>query len=209
MQSPSFFLFLTTAVLMIATPGPDLIYIITRGITQGRQIALLSTVGVCAGYIVHTIFAVLGLSALVQSSAGVFEMIRYAGAAYLVYLGIRTLRSKQHLILKPAEVKPTKKSRIVWQGIITSVLNPKGILFFMAFLPQFVNPYVGRVVAQMFALGLTFTVLCFLIYGTVGYFAGSLGNRLAGHTKFADVLQWITGTVLVGLGLRLALPEHR
>ena len=83
MQSPSFFLFLTTAVLMIATPGPDLIYIITRGITHGRQIALLSTVGVCAGYIVHTIFAVLGLSALVQSSAGVFEMIRYAAAAHL------------------------------------------------------------------------------------------------------------------------------
>ncbi|MBD2103533.1 LysE family translocator [Leptolyngbya sp. FACHB-261] len=209
MQPPGFLLFLTTATLLIITPGPDMLYVITRGVAQGRRTALLSTLGICSGYVIHTFFAVLGLSALLQSSAAAFEIIRYAGAAYLLYLGIQTLLSKQRLTIASAGANSNKLNRVVWQGIITSVLNPKGILFFIAFLPQFVDPNPSRVGIQLFALGLTFTTLCFLIYGTLGYVAGTLRDRLAGQVILVEMLRYLAGTVLVGLGIRLALSEQK
>ena len=202
-------LFFTTAIVMICTPGPDIIYVSTRGISQGRVIALLSTLGVCIGYIVHTALAVLGLSALLQASATAFEIIRYAGAAYLLYLGIYTLLSKQSLIPTSNETKPVKRSKIVSQGVITSILNPKGILFFMAFLPQFVDAQIGQVPLQMLAYGLSFTTLCLIIYGMIGYFAGGLGERLAQQPQVANFMKWFSGSVMVGLGLRMAIPESK
>ena len=202
-------LFFTTAMVMICTPGPDIIYVSTRGISQGRNIALLSTFGVCIGYIVHTALAVLGLSALLQASATAYGVVRYAGACYLVYLGIRTLLSKEPLIPANNEVKPIDRSKIVWQGIITSILNPKGILFFVAFLPQFVDLQMGQVALQMLFYGLSFTILCLLVYGMVGYFAGGLGDRLAQQPRIADFMKWFSSSVLIGLGLRMAIPERK
>jgi threonine/homoserine/homoserine lactone efflux protein len=202
-------LFFTTAVVMICTPGPDIIYVSTRGIAQGRKVALLSTFGVCIGYIVHTALAVLGLSALLQASAIAFELVRYAGAAYLLYLGIRTLLSKESLIPVSNEARPVEHGKIVRQGVITSILNPKGILFFMAFLPQFVDAQLGYVALQMLIYGLSFTTLCFLIYGMIGHFAGGLGDRLAQQPRIADLMKWFSGSVLIGLGLRMAIPERK
>lgn len=202
-------LFMTTAIVMICTPGPDIIYVSTRGIAQGRNVALLSTFGVCIGYIVHTTLAILGLSALLQASATVFELVRYAGAGYLLYLGIHTLLSKKSLIPNDSPTEPVKRGRVVWQGIITSVLNPKGILFFVAFLPQFVDARIGNVPIQMLFYGLFFTLLCLLIYGTIGHFSGALGSRLARQPRVADFMKWFSGSVLVALGLRMALPERR
>lgn len=202
-------LFLTTAIVMICTPGPDIIYVSTRGIAQGRNIALLSTLGVCIGYMVHTVLAVLGLSALLQASATAYGVVRYAGACYLVYLGIRTLLSKESLIPVNNEVRPIDRSKIVWQGIITSILNPKGILFFVAFLPQFVDTAIGYVFLQMLFYGLSFTILCLLIYGMIGYFAGRLGDRLVQQPKIADFMKWFSGSILIGLGLRMAIPERK
>lgn len=202
-------LFLTTAVVMICTPGPDIIYVSTRGIAQGRNVALLSTLGVCIGYIAHTALAVLGLSALLQASTTAFEIVRYAGACYLLYLGIRTLLSKESLIPANNESKPVERGKIVWQGVITSILNPKGILFFVAFLPQFVDAHSGQVPLQMLVYGLSFTILCLLIYGMIGYFAGGLGNKLARQPRVADFMKWFSGSVLIGLGLRMAIPERK
>ena len=202
-------LFFTTSIVMICTPGPDIIYVSTRGIAQGRNIALLSTLGVCIGYIVHTALAVLGLSALLQASATAFGIVKYAGACYLLYLGIRTLLSKESLIPVDNQIRPIERSKIVWQGVITSILNPKGILFFMAFLPQFIAPQVGQVPLQMLLYGLSFTILCLLIYGMIGYFAGSLGDRLSQQPRIADFMKWFSGSILIGLGLRMAVPERR
>lgn len=202
-------LFITTAVVMICTPGPDIIYVTTRGIAQGRNVALLSTLGVCIGYIFHTALAVLGLSALLQTSATAFEVVRYAGAAYLLYLGIRTLLSKESFIPTNNENLPIEHSKIIFQGVITSILNPKGILFFMAFLPQFIDAQMGQVPLQMILYGLSFTILCLLIYGMIGYFAGSLGDRLTRQPRIADFMKWFSGSVLIGLGLRMAVPERR
>jgi threonine/homoserine/homoserine lactone efflux protein len=172
-------LFGTIIVLLALTPGPDVIYIITRGIGQGRKAALLSTVGICLGYLVYTMLAVLGLSALLQSSALAFNLIRYGGACYLGYLGLRILLSSQSGHLAVREVSPALPGRIVQQGILTSLLNPKGMVVFAALLPQFVSPQLGNVPVQMGVLGLTFTLICLGIYGGYAYLSGSLGEKLA------------------------------
>jgi len=196
-------LFATIIVVLALTPGPDVIYITTRGIAQGRTAALLSTVGICIGYLVYTMLAALGLSALLQSSVIAFDIVRYAGATYLVYLGIRALMSKYSGPLTQGAVNPVPAGRILQQGILTSMLNPKGILVFAALLPQFVNPHLGNVPLQMTAFGLTFTLICLCIYGGYAYLSGRLGEKLATQPRFASVLRWLTGSVLIGLGARL------
>jgi threonine/homoserine/homoserine lactone efflux protein len=202
-------LFASIIVFLALTPGPDVIYIMTRGIAQGRTAALLSTGGICLGYLVYTTFAALGLSALLQSSALAFDIVRYAGAIYLVYLGIRTLLSKHGGPLTPGAVNPAPAGRILQQGILTSMLNPKGILVFAALLPQFVNPHLGSVPLQMTAFGLTFTLICLCIYGGYAYLSGRLGEKLATQPRFASVLRFLTGSVLIGLGVRLFFLEGR
>jgi threonine/homoserine/homoserine lactone efflux protein len=170
---------------------------------------LLSTVGICIGYLIYTMLAALGLSALLQSSAIAFDIVRYAGAIYLVYLGIRTLLSKHGGPLTLGAVNPAPPGRILQQGILTSMLNPKGILVFAALLPQFVDPHIGSVPLQMTAFGLTFTLLCLCIYGGYAYLSGSLGEKLATQSRFASVFRWLTGSVLIGLGARLLFLERR
>jgi len=202
-------LFATIIVVLALTPGPDVIYITTRGIAQGRRAALLSTVGICIGYLVYTMLAALGLSAVLQSSAIAFDIVRYAGAIYLVYLGIRALLSKYRGPLTQGAVNPLPARRILQQGILTSMLNPKGILVFAALLPQFVNPHLGGVPLQMTAFGLTFTLICLCIYGGYAYFSGRLGEKLATQPRFASVLSFLTGSVLIGLGARLLFLERR
>jgi threonine/homoserine/homoserine lactone efflux protein len=152
--------------------------------------------------------AALGLSALLQSSVIAFDIVRYAGAIYLVYLGIRTLMSKHGGPLTRGAVNPAPPGRILQQGILTSMLNPKGILVFAALLPQFVNPHLGSVPLQMTAFGLTFTLICLCIYGGYAYLSGSLGQKLATQPRFASVLRWLTGSVLIGLGARLLFLER-
>jgi threonine/homoserine/homoserine lactone efflux protein len=198
-----FLLFASIIVVLALTPGPDVIYIITRGMAQGRRAALLSTLGICIGYLVYTLLAALGLSAVLQSSSIAFDIVRYAGALYLVYLGVRTLLSKHGGLLTRDAVNPAPAGRILHQGILTSLLNPKGILVFAALLPGFVTPHLGSVPLQMTAFGLTFTLICLCIYGGYAYLSGGLGEKLATQPRFAFVLNFPTGSVLIGLGVRL------
>lgn len=201
-------LFASLIVVLALTPGPDVIYITTRGMAQGEKAALLSTVGICLGYLVYTLLAALGLSAVLQASTLVFDVIRYAGAIYLVYLGIRSLLSKAGGPLTKGEVKAAPPSRLLRQGILTSMLNPKGILVFAALLPQFVNAHLGNVPWQMAAFGLTFTLICLCIYGGYAYLSGRMGEKLATQPRFASILKYLTGSVLIGLGARLLFLER-
>lgn len=196
-------LFASIIVVLALTPGPDVIYITTRGMAQGRKAALLSTVGICLGYLVYTGLAALGLSAVLQASTLAFNIVRYTGAIYLVYLGIRSLLSKAGGHLPKNEVEAAPPSRLFLQGILTSLLNPKGIVVFAALLPQFVNAHLGSVPLQMTAFGLTFTLICLCIYGGYAYLSGGLGEKLATQPRFAFVLKYLTGSVLIGLGARL------
>jgi threonine/homoserine/homoserine lactone efflux protein len=200
--------FAATVLPLVVMPGPDIIYIMTRGIAQGRQAALISTFGVCAGYVVHTLLAVVGLTAALYASEILFNTVRYLGAAYLVYLGVRTLCSRVHVELAGNGARRTRK-RLFLTGMATSVMNPKGILLFFAYLPQFVDPQAGNVAWQLFAIGMLFTIMCGMVYGTYGFFSGAIGARLSTRPRFADAMKWVTGSVLVGLGLRLMVPERR
>jgi threonine/homoserine/homoserine lactone efflux protein len=208
MQTVTLILFCATVLPLICMPGPDIIYITTRGIAQGRRAALISTLGVCAGYTVHTLLAVLGLTALLHASETLFSLVKYAGAAYLLYLGIKAIRSEPHIELKGDKQRMSTK-RMFLMGMATSVMNPKGILLFFSYFPQFVVPEAGNVTSQLFVIGTLFTVMCGLVYGTYGFFSGAIGERLSAEPRIATVMKWFTGSVLIGLGVRLALPDRR
>jgi threonine/homoserine/homoserine lactone efflux protein len=206
MPEPSAFaLFLAATLALNLTPGPDMLYITARSVGQGRAAGVLSALGVTAGCLVHTAAAALGVSALFASSAAAYEALRYAGAAYLVYLGIRTLRAPdaQAAVLAP-RLSPR---RVFWQGVTTNVLNPKVALFFLAFLPQFADAGRGPVAAQIVLLGLVFNLSGTLVNVAVALAAGGLGDWLGRRPGVRRLQQRLTGALFIALGLRLAVAD--
>ncbi|MUG92159.1 LysE family translocator [Scytonema sp. UIC 10036] len=200
--------FASASFILTITPGPDIIYVITCGIAQGKRAGFLAALGFSIGVIVHTTFAVVGLSALISSSAFVFQVVKYAGALYFVYLGIKLFTAKSNFLLQ--QQQDDKLSlKIFWQSIVANVLNPKVTLFFLAFLPQFVNFTHGKVAMQMLLLGGIFMLVTFSVFSFVGYFASSIGNWLRKKPRLANKLHWVAGCVFIGLGIRVALLEHR
>ncbi len=198
-------LFITASLAVIVAPGPDNIYVLTRGVAQGREVALASAWGMCSGLLFHTTLAALGLSAILARSAVAFSVVKYAGAAYLMYLGIRALLSKEEFASSAEEALPARLRSFFLRGLTMNLLNPKVAVFFLAYLPQFASPGTGGVALQLLALGLIFALLSVVIFSTIALFSGILGDRLSRNPRFASVLQWLTGCVLVGLGVRLAL----
>lgn len=208
MQHINLLIFCLTVLPLVATPGPDIIYVTTRGIAQGRRAALLSTLGICAGYAFHTVLAILGLTALLYASETLFNIVRYAGAAYLVYLGVMSICSKSRFTLR-AERQQISGRRMFFTGMTTSILNPKGILLFLAYFPQFVRPGAGDVAMQLLVIGALFIVMCGTVYGVYGFFSARIGERLTGEPRLANAMRWLTGSVLIGLGVRIAVPDRR
>jgi threonine/homoserine/homoserine lactone efflux protein len=201
-------LFLTASLALIVAPGPDNILVLTRGVAQGRGAALVSAAGASLGLVVHSVFTVVGLSALLAQSAVAFSAVKYVGAVYLIYLGIKALSSREGFAVS-SEAAPVRLKSVIVQGVASNVLNPKVALFFLAFLPQFADPAAGGTALQLLALGLTFALLTWMIFSVLGYFSGGLGNWLESRPDYANVLRWLTGGVLVGLGLRLAFSDPR
>lgn len=202
-------LFVAASLALIIHPGPNMTYIVARGISQGRGAALVSVLGMGTGQTVHTVFAALGLSVVLQQSATAYAAVRYAGAAYLIYLGIKTLLSRKSFAASAESAPPVGLFKVYRQGATLSVFNPYLALFFLSYLPQFASPGSGSVALQLLALGLGYTALALLVYGAIAFFSGSIGDRLRGSARIAGALRWVMGSVLVGLGLRLALPERR
>ena len=179
-------LFVAASLALIATPGPDMIYVVTRGVAQGRRSALVSACGVCSGLAVHTSFAAIGLSALLAQSAVAFSVVKYAGAAYLIYLGIKTLSSKERFAIS-GEMRQTRGlGSAFFQGVASNVLNPKVALFFLAFLPQFVSPDAASAVVQMLFLGAVFAMLGLLFLTFVAYFSGSIRREARGQSPLRE-----------------------
>lgn len=196
-------LFCATAFVLIITPGPNQLYIIARSTSQGRKAGLISALGVDTGTLVHVVAASLGLSALLASSAFAYNLVRYAGAGYLVYLGIRTwLGSSTNMDDLTIEINSGK--RIFFQGMLTNILNPKAALFFLAILPQFVNELRGNATEQMLVLGGLFAFIGLCIDFVVAILAGSFGNWLRRRTGFQRIQKWAAGGVYVSLGLGTA-----
>jgi threonine/homoserine/homoserine lactone efflux protein len=201
-------LFVAASWALILAPGPDMLYVITRGIAHGRRAGILSAVGVICGILVHTTAVALGLALVLQASATAFLVVKVAGVLYLLYLGLKALRDKSAFELSQPASNVTSHM-LFWQGVLSNVLNPKIAIFFLAFLPQFVDQGSGNVAPQLVMLGLTFALfgLCFLV--VVGYFAGAIGAWLTRRPQYTNLLRWLTGGVLIGLGLRLALTDRR
>ncbi len=201
-------LFFAASWMLIITPGPDMIYVITRGISQGRKAGMISAVGVTLGILVHTVFAAFGLAIILRTSALAFLAVKFAGAGYLIFLGVKTLIDKSDFKLSRDTPKDDFR-KIFVQGILSNVLNPKIALFFLAFLPQFVNPGHGSASIQMVYLGLTFALFGIVFLVLLGYFSGGIGLWLSKKQTFTEKIRWFTGSVLIALGLRLAFMERR
>ena len=208
MADANLILFLTASLVVILAPGPDNILVLTRGVAQGRSAALVSAAGASLGLVVHSGFAAVGLSALLAQSAVAFSVVKYVGAAYLIYLGIRALLDRDGFALRRGE-GPVALRRVFTQAVASNVLNPKIAVFFLAYLPQFADLASGGPAFQLLALGLVFALLTLAIFGAIGIFSGTLGSWLRTRPKFASGLGWLTGGVLIGLGLRLALQDRR
>jgi threonine/homoserine/homoserine lactone efflux protein len=191
-------------------PGPAVLYIVTRSIDQGRSAGVASVLGIHTGSLVHVAAAAAGLSALVVSSAVAFSVVKYAGAAYLVILGVRKLLERDHVDLD-LEVAPARSLRRIYvQGIVVNVLNPKTALFFLAFLPQFVDVERGAVWSQMVVLGFAFIALGMLSDGTYAFVAARAGRLLRSSRRFRTTQRYVSGGIYIGLGAVAAFAgSHR
>lgn len=198
-------LFLTAALVLAITPGPGIFYVLTRSIRGGRREGIHSSLGTAVGGLVHVLAAALGISAILASSAIAFLIIKYTGAAYLIYLGLSTLgQPDQEPTLDQA--RPESVQNAFYQGVTTEVLNPKTALFFLAFIPQFVNP-TGNIALQFLVLGsisVSFNTLTDLI---VAALAGPIGQQLMSSAKLRRRQRQASGGMLIGLGLYVALAD--
>ncbi len=197
-------LFLVAAIALLLIPGPVVLYTVARSVAQGRRAGFVSVVAAGIGDFCHVAAATLGLSALLLSSALAFGVVKYAGAAYLIYLGIRTLAASddhaQHLAVAPQHL-----GRIFSQGLVVSVLNPKTALFFLAFLPQFVDPARGSASRQILLFGALFVGLGICTNGMYALLAGTAGAWLKGNRAFARGQRYFAGGIYIVLGLTTAL----
>lgn len=196
--------FITMSMALLITPGPAVLYIVTRSIDQGRMAGIVSALGIGTGTMVHVAAAALGLSAILVSSALAFSVVKYLGAAYLIYLGIRTFRERSDQE-QPELNGQTSLARIFNQGVVVNILNPKVALFFFAFLPQFVDPNNGTVALQVLFLGMLFVVLGILSDTIYALLAGTAGNWLKSSAAFLRGQRYFAGTIYVALGLATAL----
>ncbi|ANE42701.1 LysE family translocator [Deinococcus puniceus] len=203
-------LFAVAALALLIIPGPAVLYIVARSAHQGRRAGFLSVLGVQTGGLVHVLAATVGLSAIVLSSAVLFSALKYLGAAYLIYIGIRTLLARDEVSDTDLPLpKIQSMSQLFWQGALINALNPKTALFFLAFLPQFVQPERGPVALQTLTFGLLFICLAVCSDGLYALLGGSLGSRLRGNPVFARRQKYVTGGIYIALGVGTATAGHK
>ena len=196
-------LFFLAAITLLLTPGPAVFYIVTRSIDQGRKAGIVSVLGIATGSLFHVAAAALGLSAILVASAMAFNAVRFIGAAYLIFLGLRKLFSAEP-VMTATVTRERNLLQTYRQGVVVNVLNPKNALFFLAFMPQFVNVSKGHVGEQFLILGLMFTLLGLLSDGSWALMASSLGSRLRTSTRFLRFQRYFAGTAYLTLGAAAA-----
>ena len=198
------YLFMGAALALLLIPGPAVLYITARSASQGCMAGLVSVLAIETANFIQAAAAALGLSAILLSSAMAFNVVKYLGAAYLIYLGIRKLLASDNG-LEDETVKKERLSRIYWQGFAVNILNPKTALFFFAFLPQFVDPAKGNVIGQNLFLGAVFVSMAIITDSMYALLTSSIAGRLAGNRRFQKGGRYFAGLVYVGLGITTAL----
>lgn len=199
-------LFLTATLALNLTPGPDMLYVIARSAAEGRRAGIVSALGIAGGTLVHTAAVALGVVSLLAAVPVAFLIVKYSGAAYLIYLGIRALASDA--ALTAPVVERGRLSAVFRQGVITNVLNPKVALFFLAFLPQFVDPAKGPVALQIVLLGLLFNTSGTIVNIVVALLASRAGEWSKSRLPAPRAMRWLTGGIFIGLGARLAFLDR-
>ena len=199
--------FVVTSLVVIITPGQDMILVMSRAVAQGSKAGIATATGVSVGLIGHTLLTALGLGSLLMASEFLFTILKYVGAAYLIYLGLRIMRSQNAgLILE--ETAPTQLSKLFVQGALSNISNPKITIFYFAFLPQFIANDVQSPTLLLLILGVAFSALTFLIKCPVGYFAGTLSTWLRAKPLVLKWIDRVSGTVLIALGIKLAFEKR-
>lgn len=197
--------FVSAAAILLAIPGPAVLYIVGRSIGQGRNAGFVSALGIGVGTLVHTAAAAVGLSALLVSSATAFSVVKYLGAAYLVFLGIQRLRSKESLAAAADPAAPRASlTRVFMQGIVVNILNPKTALFFFAFIPQFIDPARGHVAMQIASLGVLFACMGTTSDSIWAFFSSSVAGWLRGNPHWMRNERFVSGGILISFGLATA-----
>jgi threonine/homoserine/homoserine lactone efflux protein len=201
-------LFISAALVLLLVPGPAVLYIFARSVEQGRLAGLVSILGIHTATLVHVMAAALGLSAILASSALAFSIVKYAGAAYLIWLGLKKIFGKSET---PGEVTVQHhgNARLFREGFVVNLLNPKTALFFLAFLPQFVEVERGHVAMQIVFLGLVFTVLGSITDSCYALAAGTAGNWLKRSRGYLKVERYVSGVLFIGLGLTAAFAGNQ
>jgi threonine/homoserine/homoserine lactone efflux protein len=204
----SLLLFITGAIVLLLIPGPAVLYIVGRSIGHGRPAGLVSAMGIAIGSLFHVAAATLGLSALLVCSVSALQFVKYVGAAYLIYLGVRMLRSSDTSSLQPASGKRSLCA-IFGQGVLVNLLNPKTALFFLAFLPQFVDPSRGHATLQILELGILFSLMGWMSDSVWALLAGTFAAHLSGSIKIRRAQRSVSGGALIALGLASAFSGAR
>ena len=199
-------LFFLAALGLLFIPGPAVLFVMTRSVDQGRRGGVISSLGVGVADLVHTTAAAFGLSALLMTSALAFSTVKYLGAIYLIYLGIHTLLRKDKLP-QASQAEPRTLPRMFFQGMLVELLNPKTALFFLAFLPQFVDPARGTVTLQFLLFGSLYTVLGFCSLTFYGLVSGTIATLLKASTRFQRIQRYVTGCIYIALGLTAAFAS--
>jgi len=203
--------FFMTAVLLALTPGPDNIFVVTQAALRGKRAGIIVTMGLCCGVMGHTAAVALGVAAIFQTSALAFTLLKYAGAAYLLYLAYGAFRASSEAhpdSSDPSSKITVKGQRLFLRGILMSSTNPKVSIFFLAFLPQFVDPALGSVTLQIIQLGSVFILAAFLIFSLFALMAGRLGQGLLKSPKGHKIMNRIAGGVFIALALKLATSNR-
>jgi threonine/homoserine/homoserine lactone efflux protein len=202
-------IFISAALVLLLIPGPAVLYIVARSVEQGRLAGFVSDLGIHSATLVHVAAAALGLSAVLASSALAFSLVKYAGAAYLIWLGLRKIFSRSEALSVDTALEGNGYWRLFRDGFVVNLLNPKTALFFLAFLPQFVEVSRGHVAMQIAFLGLLFTGLGFVTDGCYALVAGTAGNLLKRSRAYLKFDRYVGGALLVGLGLTAAFAGNQ
>lgn len=203
------YLFFIASLLLNLTPGNDMIYVASRTISQGAKAGIVSAIGVFVGCFVHILAAVFGLSIIIAKSAFLFEIIKFLGAGYLIYLGVKVLISKENFDKNVVSLRPVSKWKLLKQGIVTNALNPKVALFFLSFLPQFIQEGSPFYKTQLFSLGLWFALQGTAVLIIISLLLGKASNFIKNHQKLWNIQEKVTGIILIGLGVKVALSAKK
>lgn len=201
-------MFIISAILLSLSPGPDNIYVLTLGISKTKKAAIVTTLGLCSGLVIHTLGAALGISVIFQVSQVAFDIVKYIGAVYLLYVAYQIFKHRNEPIKLEENQSEIEHKKLYIRGLIMNILNPKVSIFFLAFLPQFVDSNSSNISLQMIFLGLIFIIVAFVIFSTIGILGNILRQKVLAKKEVFSYLNIFTSFVLVTLSIKLALSTR-